>query len=107
MLRNCGICLCALLACGFIYSALQLDPEAVNRFADNILHLVQYQATMAREQDRTELLEASHNQTMEHIEAKQALAREVLQGRLSLRAAATRFDELSSTSQIPWDYLAE
>jgi hypothetical protein len=107
MLRNCGICLCALLTCGLGLTLLQLDPQAVRQFGQNLEQLLQYPDTMAREHDRAERLECSHCRTVGHMEAKQALASQVLAGTVSLREAAVRFEQLSTGSPYPWDYLAD
>jgi hypothetical protein len=93
---------CVALLGGLTFLALQLDVGQVVDGCDSV-NFPRHLLTLNHECDRTEHLDAKDQAILRSMEAKEQIARDVLAGRLSLRAAAAQFRVVAQTVTYDWD----
>jgi hypothetical protein len=88
---------------GLMIGALQIDSDWLDEL-NELGNLPQQVAYLYRQNRYGEKLQATSDETFKRIRAKDRIAREVLAGRLDLRAAVASFVEVSKDATYDWDH---
>jgi hypothetical protein len=94
---------CGLLVVGLTVGALQVDWSNAGGFFADAYRLPRNLWVMAEQEQRDQKLSVKFEACQQRAARKDAVAEAVLEGRMSLRVAASEYYEASKTAPYEWD----